>query len=87
MAAGRVVLGHVAESVRDRVQQETGLRLPIVETTLVDVPATIRRIAGERDRFHEVARAGAAFARAVHDGRRSAEALAPFLGARVREAA
>lgn len=81
MAAGRLVVSHVSDFVRAAVLRETGLELPIVEAvpdTLEDVLADVR---DRPDHYRAVAERGPLFAAAVHDGRRSAEALAPFLGA------
>lgn len=80
MAAGRVVIGHVSDDVRDRVAGETGLHLPIVESRMSDVGTTIRAVLAERARYRERAAEGAAYVRSVHDGARSARVLAPFLG-------
>lgn len=80
MAAGRVVVSHVSDFVRDTVRERTGWELPIVEATadtVVDVLADI----GERpEHYRDLAANGPAFARDVHDGRRSAETLSSFLG-------
>jgi glycosyltransferase involved in cell wall biosynthesis len=71
MAAGRLVVGHVAEPVRRRFP----LPLPVVEAT----PATIRDVVADialaAEDYRPLAEAGAAFARAVHDGRLAAEVL------------
>lgn len=80
MAAGRVVIGHVSDVVRRTVAQETGRELPIVESRFRDVGATIRAVLQDRTQYRERATAGVVYARAVHDGSRSAAVLAPFLG-------
>lgn len=79
MAAGRIVVGHVSQQTRDHVKTHTGMELPIVESTAGDIESTIRLLVGERERFSGVGEAGRAFVAAVHDGRRSAEVLRPFL--------
>lgn len=76
MAAGRIVLGHVAEHVRARY----GEPLPIVEadpTTLRDV---VLGVIADRDAAIAAAELGPAFARDWHDGRRSAAVLRGFVG-------
>lgn len=79
MAAGRVVVGHVAEEIRERVRSVSGIDCAIVEAT----PATLRdvllRLVEDRTTARECARAGAAYVRSVHDGRLAADALTPFL--------
>jgi len=76
LAAARVVVGHVADRVRERVGED----LPIVEATAQTVGEVLERICDERDWACERAAAGLDFVRRVHDGRRSAAVLAPFLG-------
>ena len=80
MAAGRVVVGHVSDAVRAHVRDATRLELPIVESRITDVAATVRRIIDDRDAWRGCGRAGVEYVRAQHDGRASARALAPFLG-------
>lgn len=75
MAAGRLVVCHVASHVRARYDAE----LPILEadpTTLRDVVAGIL---ADRDAAAARAARGPAFARDQHDGRRAAAVLAEFL--------
>jgi len=79
LAAGRVVVGHVAESVRDRVRAHTGLELPLVEATADSLERVLREMCEDRGRFQTVAASGLDYVRAIHDGRRSAESLRPFL--------
>lgn len=82
MAAGRVVVGHVHDDVRDRVREVTGRELPIVESRFEDIAATVRLIVeGDRDRWRARAAEGRSFVNALHDGRASARSLAGFLGA------
>lgn len=82
MAAGRIAVAHVHDQVRDHVRETTGMELPVVEAT----PATLREVLDDirsrPDHYREVAQRGPAFVRAVHDGARSAQVLAPFLGVR-----
>lgn len=79
MAAGRVVVAHVSEVVREHVRSETGLDLPIVEASADTLEAVLRSLVASPDEAQATAAAGEAFVRAVHDGRRSAEVLRPFL--------
>ncbi len=79
MAAGRVVIGHVHDQVRQHVATERGYELPVVEATPLTLGLVIEDILDRRDHYRAVAAAGIAFAGAVHDGRVSAEVLRPFL--------
>jgi glycosyltransferase involved in cell wall biosynthesis len=79
MAAGRVVLGHVADRVRQRILDATGLELPIVEVTPDTLADVVRDLVVDRERARAAAEQGTAFVGAVHDGRRSAAVLEPFL--------
>jgi hypothetical protein len=81
MAAGRLVVSHVSDFVRSTVRERTGLELPIVEATPEDLGDVLADVALRPDHYRERAAAGPAFVRAVHDGRRSALVLAPFLRA------
>ncbi|MDO9591502.1 MAG: hypothetical protein Q7J04_10200 [Microcella sp.] len=81
MAAGRVVVSHVAPAVRDRVLADTGHALPIVQAQADELGVVLRRIIAHPAEALTLAAAGPAFVTAVHDGARSAEALAPFLQA------
>ncbi len=76
MAAGRLVLGEVGETIRSRVPAE----LPIVEVTSVTLPGVLEQVLEDRDGARAVAERGRDWVRATHDGRMSAAALAPFLG-------
>lgn len=80
MAAGRVVIGHVAPAVRAHVRRATGLDLPIRESRFADVGATVRAVIADRDGARVDAGRGPAFVAAVHAGTLSARVLAPFLG-------
>ncbi|WP_168583416.1 glycosyltransferase [Gephyromycinifex aptenodytis] len=79
MAAGRVVLGHNTDSVRERVQTGTGMELPIVEATPESIVEVLRGLLADRDGARARAEAGRQFVAQVHDGRRSADALRGFL--------
>lgn len=80
MAAGRVVVGHIEESVRARVFADTGRELPIVEANPDNIGEVIQTIIAERAKYRAVAQDGRAFVGAVHTGESSARALqATFL--------
>lgn len=75
MSAGRVVVGHVLPSVRERVVAGYGLELPIVEATPDTLAEVLRALSADRGRMIEIAAAGPEFVRRVHDGRASARVL------------
>ncbi|QIM15884.1 glycosyltransferase family 4 protein [Leucobacter insecticola] len=75
MAAGRVVVGHVLPMVRERVEQDFGVSLPIVEATADTLREVIADLAADPERGRRTAAAGPAFVARVHSGRASAEAL------------
>jgi hypothetical protein len=83
LAAGRVVVSHVAEHSRSVVQAATGLELPVLQARAAELEQLLRDLATDRDgaRAQAITTAarGPAFVAAVHDGRRSAEVLRPFL--------
>lgn len=81
MAAGRVVLAYVGESVRERIRQVTGLAVPIVEVTAETLRERVEALLADRDGARAAAGAGPAYAREVHDGRLSARVLSGWLGA------
>jgi hypothetical protein len=80
LASGRLVIGHVGADTRARVREQTGFELPIVEATVDRLEVVLRAIAADPDAFAALRRAGPEYVDAVHDGRRSAQALAGFLG-------
>ncbi|MGI8392676.1 glycosyltransferase [Leucobacter sp. W1038] len=75
MAAGRVVVGHVLPSVRERVRNDCGHELPIVEATPDTLAAVLTELITDRERSRAIAARGPGFVAAVHDGRLSANAL------------
>lgn len=79
MAAGRIVVSHVATDVREHVRQRTGRELPIIEATPENVCETIIGIVDDHDPASVMASLGPAFVRQVHDGRLSAEVLGSFV--------
>jgi hypothetical protein len=78
MAGGKVVLGHLGDALRRRV----GEPVPVIEVTPTALAEVVEHVLDDRDWARAQAAAGPAFVRSVHDGRRSAAALAPFLGRR-----
>ncbi|MGR4009499.1 glycosyltransferase [Leucobacter sp. 1207-22] len=76
LAAGRVVVGHVHDQVREHVREVTGRTLPIVEATPETLEEVLHDMMTNRERFQEVAAAGPRFASEIHDGRFSAQVLA-----------
>ena len=81
MAAGRVVVAHVTDQVRAAVAVRAGADLPVLEATPDTLADVLARVLDERATVAERAWTdGPAFVRALHDGRASAEALAPYLG-------
>lgn len=75
MAAGRVVVGHVLPSVRERVLEATGRELPIVEATPDTVHDVLQDLISDRTRARDIAAQGPEFVSAVHDGRSSVRVL------------
>lgn len=79
MAAGRIVVSHVAAAVRERVQVDTGLAMPIVQAEADELEAVLRALLADPSPALATAAAGPAFVAAVHDGALSARQLAPWL--------
>ncbi|TDD27501.1 glycosyltransferase [Kribbella turkmenica] len=75
MAAGRLTVGHVADSVRELLPTD----LPIAEATPDDLAEVIERLVAERDPARKLADAGPTYVRELHDGRKSVEVLLPFV--------
>lgn len=80
MAAGRIVVSHVSDRVRALTLGLTGDELPIVEAT----PETLRRVLEDirinPAPYQEVALRGVDFVRKHHDGNKSGNILADWLG-------
>lgn len=74
MAAGRVVVGFVADDVRALMEEAP----PVVDVRDADVASTVLEVLSDRDRFAALAATGPGFARRWHDGRVSADVLAGF---------
>lgn len=79
MAAGRLVVSHVSEFSRDTVRTSVQRELPIVQARADELESVLRGLLDDRDAARETAARGPDFVRAVHDGRRSANVLRPFL--------
>lgn len=76
MAAGRVVVGDVAQPVRDVVTQLSGTELPIVQSRADEIETALRGIVADRETFAAKARRGAEFVGELHSGRASAAQFA-----------
>ncbi|MGV2983046.1 glycosyltransferase [Microbacterium sp. AGC85] len=75
MAAGRVVIGHVLPSVRDRIHKITGMELPILEATPDTLLDVITEVVQKPASATAIAATGPAYVRAVHSGAASARTL------------
>lgn len=75
MAAGRIVVGHVLPFVRERVEREFGLPLPIVEATPETLRDVLEGLVADPEQARARAAAGPGFVRTVHSGEASARAL------------
>ncbi|WP_309620879.1 hypothetical protein [Salinibacterium sp.] len=75
MAAGRLVVSHVSEQVRDVVRTESGVDLPIVEATVDTLDEVLRDVLTRRGHYREVAARGPEFVRRLHDGRHARASL------------
>ena len=80
LSSGRLVISHVDDYTRAQVRERTGLELPVHEATIESLETELRRAVADPEAFAALRTAGPAFVEAVHDGRLSAAALAPFLG-------
>lgn len=80
MAAGRVVVAFVGDTVRDRIRTAVGLEVPIVEADPDTLRSVVERLLDDRDLARAHAAAGPAYARSVHDGRYSARVLSALTG-------
>ena len=77
LAAGRLVVAHLAPGVRDRWGEE----MPVLEADPGTLRDVLEHVLTDRDASRALAARGPAWAREHHDGRRAAQALAPWLGA------
>jgi hypothetical protein len=82
LAAGRVTLCYLHESVTQYLPDG----VPIVNADPDTLREELERVVAERDAARRIAARGPAYVREHHDGTRSAEVLARFLGATPRAA-
>lgn len=75
MAAGRLVVGHVLPSVRERVEASYGLPLPILEATPDTLADTIAAAIDDLSAARAAAATGPEFVERVHSGAASGRAL------------
>lgn len=79
MAAGRIVVSHVSERVREATRQLTGEDLPIIETTAETLEDVLTDIITNPDPYLEIAARGPGFVQRHHDGRRSGQVLSEWI--------
>lgn len=79
MAAGRVVVAHVWDSVRSYIEDETGVELPVVEANSHTIGAVVEGLVKDRQRLAGLAKAGKEYASKVHNEKYAATILHPFL--------
>lgn len=75
MAAGRVVVSHVATDYRDHLREHHGLELPIVHADPTSLEQVLRGLVDDRAVARAIAVNGPAYVSALHDGRQSRRAL------------
>jgi hypothetical protein len=75
MAAGRLVIGHITQNVREYVLEQTGLGLPILEATPDTLEKTLREVTLDLAKYKHLSDEGVFFAKSVHDGRMSSQSL------------
>src|SRR5690606_40455222 len=66
MAAGRVVVSHVSEVVREHAREAAGADLPILEATADSLEQVLLDVLADRDRARALAAQGPAFVRTLH---------------------
>lgn len=79
LAAGRVVVSHVSQRVRDLTRERTGEDLPIVQATPEALETVLTEIDADRESYRELASRGPGFVRRHHDGTRSGEVLLEWM--------
>lgn len=79
MAAGRLVVAHLHDQVRDVVRQTAGREAPLAAATPAELEALLRDVVARRGHYRALAADGPLFARQIHDGRAMAAALEPFI--------
>ena len=75
MAAGKLVIGHIAPQVRERVREDAGLDLPIVEATPDTLEAVLRDVAKDAAALARAGAEGPEFVQRWHSGAESAAVL------------
>jgi len=75
MAAGRVVVG----TISDTVLKATDRTLPIVNSSSADIRSTLLNLIADPDLARQIGADSVAYAREMHDGRRTAAVLGDFL--------
>lgn len=83
MAAGRVVVGTVTPLVRRHIASTTGLEVPIVRATRESVADVVRSLVADPAGSRDLGVAGAAYVRALHDGRYAARVLGSWTDPRL----
>ncbi|SHI72979.1 Glycosyltransferase involved in cell wall bisynthesis [Tessaracoccus bendigoensis DSM 12906] len=76
MSGGKLVIGHVADRVRERIPGD----VPIVEADAHTLEDVLRNLLTDPARAAEISEAGRGYVREWHDGTRSAEVLSGFMG-------
>lgn len=79
MAAGRLVVGHISDDVRDAVRARSGSELPIRQSRASEIEQVVRAIIADRAGSAIAAATGVEFARTVHGGELAARTLQEFL--------
>lgn len=78
MAAGRLVISHVSNQVRDAIESVTGHPLPIVEANIDNIESVLRDVHAQQSKYVEIAQLGPEFVRNVHDGEFSRHVLETY---------
>lgn len=75
MAAHKVVIGHIISEVRELIQGNTGLELPIIEATPNTLESVLIDLVSSPLKMDELKSAGGIYASLLHSGGLSAEIL------------
>lgn len=79
LAAGRLVIGHVVDEVRDHVLDATGQTLPIIEADPDTLTQVLRDLLSDRSAARQMAKQGPSFVDEVHSGALAARILSEVL--------
>ncbi len=79
VTAGKLVISHVSQQVRDFVFTNTGLNLPILEANPETLASCVANVLHDKTEALDLVRQGHEFVAQVHDGRKSAQILSDFL--------